>query len=156
MAAADVVVVVRAAPHGAAAAPASRTPFLLPASAVCCADASAGVPSLLAYYATLGVSLACFARAVWPGRVGAVLAPLGAFARRRAPLARADLRRLRAAGDRHAAPTGGRRASRLSPDIGDGGDEINVWRARGRSTIGVRRDLVQGLAAKKQLVGVVA
>ena len=98
MAAADVVVVVRAAPHGAAAAPASRTPFLLPASAVCCAAASAGVPSLLAYYATLGVSLACFARAVCPDHIDAVQSSLGASARRRVLAARArrpggDLRR---------------------------------------------------------------
>ncbi|KAG2573358.1 hypothetical protein PVAP13_7KG239800 [Panicum virgatum] len=102
-------VVVRAASHGAgvvvgaaaAATPASTAPLVLPACAVCCVAASAGgVPSLLAYYVTLGVSLACFAGAVWPDRVGAVLGPLGALARRGALRARADLaadlRRLRA------------------------------------------------------------
>ena len=116
MAAADVVVVVRAAPHGAAAAPASRTPFLLPASAVCCAAASAGVPSLLAYYATLGVSLACFARAVWPSRVDAVQGLPGAFAWRRALLEHADLR------GRPAAPAGAPR-DRITPP-----SRLNRWR----------------------------
>ncbi|CAN6235632.1 unnamed protein product [Urochloa humidicola] len=83
----------------AAAAPAPA--FLVPAAAACIAvTACVSGGLVVAYHATLALCLACFARAVWPDRVDAVLVPLGARARRAALLARADLeadlRRLRA------------------------------------------------------------
>ncbi|CAL5031021.1 unnamed protein product [Urochloa decumbens] len=88
-----------AAAAGATAADAAPS-LLAPVSGIVCIFVSAFVSELLSYYVSLGISLACFARAVWPDRVDAVLVPLGAHARRAALLARADLetdlRRLRA------------------------------------------------------------
>ena len=57
-----------------------------------------------------------------------------------------DVRRRRAAGDQRVAPAGrgrstcgGRRAARPSPDHGDSGGVIDMWRARERSTMDLRR-----------------
>ncbi|OEL34662.1 hypothetical protein BAE44_0004319 [Dichanthelium oligosanthes] len=103
----DAVTATHGADGGVATAvpvPASAT--LVPTSAIVCVAVSACASTLLAYYATLAVSLACFARAVWPDRVDAV----HAYARRKALLARedleADLRRLRDAARSHPAAAG--------------------------------------------------
>ncbi|CAL5015930.1 unnamed protein product [Urochloa decumbens] len=88
----DVVPPLPATTHGADGGGGGVTPSLLaPVSGVVCMFVSAYMSELLSYYVTLGISLACFARAVWPDRVDAVLVPLAAHARRAALLARADL-----------------------------------------------------------------
>ncbi|OQU81979.1 hypothetical protein SORBI_3006G147800 [Sorghum bicolor] len=91
--------VVTAAAHradgGATPAPAFpiSTTLVVPASvtAICIAASAYYVSKLLSYYATFAVSLVCFARAVWPDRVGAALARADAYARDTASRARADL-----------------------------------------------------------------
>lgn len=102
----DVVPAARDRAGGGATAAFPTISTLVPAAAVCIA-ASAYVSTLLSYYAVFGVSLVCFAHAVWPDRVGSALVSVDAYARQQVSVARADLeadlRRLRGAARGHPA-----------------------------------------------------
>jgi hypothetical protein len=91
MAAVAVDDIVRATQGDGSATAAAAVATASALAGVCGVTAPATVPGLLGYYATFAFYLATIARGVWPDRVDAVLGPLGAYVRRKALLARADL-----------------------------------------------------------------